>query len=175
MAKPLNATAASLLGFLHDGPQSGYDLVQTAERAIGDFWSLTRSQVYRELAAMAAAGLVEVQEVGARDRRAYAVTSEGREAFRSWLAAPPAQEQIRYPLLLALAFARHLPPGRLAAFVAEHRAVHAERLEGYRRQRAEALAAGAQPVDLVTLDFGTRYEAAVVEWFDALPPEVREG
>lgn len=175
MARPLNATAASLLGFLHDGPQSGYDLVQTAESSIGDFWSLTRSQVYRELAAMAAAGLVAVEEVGARDRRAYAVTDEGREAFRAWLSRPPAQEQIRYPLLLTFAFARHLPRGRLAAFVAEHRAVHAARLEGYRRQREEAVAAGARPVDLVTLDFGTRYEAAVVEWFDALPAEVSEG
>lgn len=175
MPRALNATAASLLGFLHDGPQSGYDLVQTAERAIGDFWSLTRSQVYRELAAMADEGLVAAQEAGARDRRAYAVTQEGREAFRQWLSRPPAEEQIRYPLLLALAFARHLPPGELAGFVAQHRAVHAARLEGYTRERAEALAAGARPVDLVTLDFGTRYESAVLEWFDALPPELRGG
>lgn len=175
MTRPLNATAASLLGFLHEGPQSGYDLVQTAESAIGDFWSLTRSQVYRELTAMADAGLVVAAQAGARDRRPYALTDAGREAFRRWLSRPPAQEQIRYPLLLALAFARHLPRGRMAGFVAEHRAAHAARLEGYRRQREEAVAAGAQPVDLVTLDFGTRYETAVLEWFDALPTEVREG
>ncbi|WP_299039051.1 PadR family transcriptional regulator [uncultured Pseudokineococcus sp.] len=175
MPRALNATAASLLGFLHDGPQSGYDLLRTAERAIGDFWSLTRSQVYRELAAMADDGLVVAAEVGARDRRAYAVTDEGREAFRQWLSRLPAEEQIRYPLLLVLAFARHLPPGELAAFVAQHRAVHAARLEGYHQARVEALAAGARPVDLVTLDFGTRYETAVVEWFDALPAELREG
>jgi len=174
MARVLNATAASLLGFLHEGPQSGYDLVQTAERAIGGFWSLTRSQVYRELATMAADGLVVAQEAGARDRRAYVVTDEGREAFRQWLARPPAEEQIRYPLLLALAFARHLPPGAAAAFVAQHRAAHAARLEAYEQERVEALAAGARPVDLVTLDFGLRYEAAVLGWFDALPPEVRE-
>jgi len=175
MARALNATAASLLGFLHEGPQSGYDLVQTAERSIGDFWSLTRSQVYRELAAMADAGLVVAQEAGARDRRAFAVTDEGRAAFRDWLSRPPAEEQVRYPLLLVLAFAEHLPQGAVAEFVVQHRAAHAARLEGYRRQRDEALAAGARPVDLVTLDFGLRYEEAVLGWFDALPPEVREG
>ncbi|MEJ5946122.1 PadR family transcriptional regulator [Pseudokineococcus basanitobsidens] len=175
MARRVNATAASLLGFLHDGPQSGYDLVQTAEASIGDFWSLTRSQVYRELAAMADAGLVEAQEAGARDRRAYALTDAGRGAFRAWLSEPPAQEQIRYPLLLVLAFARHLPPGQLAGFVAAHRAEHVGRLAGYRRQRDEALAAGARPVDLVTLNFGLRYEEAVVDWFDHLPPEVTDG
>ncbi|WP_298803663.1 PadR family transcriptional regulator [uncultured Pseudokineococcus sp.] len=175
MATTLNATAASLLGFLHDGPQSGYDLVGTAERSIGDFWSLTRSQVYRELSAMAGAGLVVAQEAGPRDRRAYALTDDGRAAFRAWLARPPGEEQIRYPLLLTLAFARHLPAGELAAFVAQHRAVHAARLAEYRRERAEALAAGARPVDLVTLDFGLRYEEAVLGWFDALPPEVTGG
>lgn len=175
MPRALNATAASLLGFLHDGPQSGYDLVRTAERAIGDFWSLTRSQVYRELAAMADAGLVAAEEAGPRERREFAVTPLGREEFRRWLSRSPAEEQIRYPLLLTLAFARHLPPGELAGFVAEHRAVHAARLAGYEQEWAQALAAGARPVDLVTLDFGLRYETAVLGWFDALPPEVREG
>ncbi len=53
---PLNATAASLLGFLHEGPKTGWDLVATAQDRIGKFWSVTTSQVYRELAAMEAAG-----------------------------------------------------------------------------------------------------------------------
>ena len=67
--RAMNATAASLLGFLHEGPLTGYELVSTAQRTIGDFWSLTQSQVYRELAWMAEAGLVEAGERGARDRR----------------------------------------------------------------------------------------------------------
>jgi hypothetical protein len=70
--RPLNATAASLLGFLEDGPLSGYELAATAERTIGDFWSLTQSQVYRELAWMTDAAFVEPGESGARDRRAHA-------------------------------------------------------------------------------------------------------
>ena len=41
----VNPTAASLLGFLHDGPMSGWDLVNRAQERIGEFWSLTRSQV----------------------------------------------------------------------------------------------------------------------------------
>lgn len=169
----LNATAASLLGFLHDGPQSGWDLVATAEAAIGAFWSLTRSQVYRELAAMAAAGLITAEEIGPRDRRAYRLTSAGRAAFRAWLDQEPGAEQIRYPLLLTLAFSRHLSPERLATFIAEHRAVHATRLRGYQDQRATAVAAGAAEGDLITLDFGLRYEAAVLDWFDHLPAPLR--
>lgn len=173
--RPVNATVASLLGFLHEGPQSGWDLVATAQQRIGDFWSLTRSQVYRELTTMAAAGLVEADEAGPRERRPYRITEAGRGAFRDWLAREPGREQIRYPLLLVLAFADHLEPERLAAFVAAHRAEHTGRLAGYRRERDAAMAAGASPRDMVTLDFGLRYEAAVLGWFDALPDDLADG
>jgi DNA-binding PadR family transcriptional regulator len=165
----LNATAASLLGFLHAGPQSGWDLVATAEREIGGYWSLTPSQVYRELAAMAQAGLIETEEVGARDRRSYRLTEEGRTAFRSWLRKLPGPEHIRYPLLLTMAFARHLTAAELREFLAQHRAIHAARLQEYRQTESDARASGASDRDLVTLDFGIRYEGAVLDWFDDLP------
>jgi DNA-binding PadR family transcriptional regulator len=165
----MNATMGSLLGFLHEGPQSGWDLVATAQRMIGPFWSLTQSQIYRELATMAADGLIEEDEVGPRERRPYRLTDAGREAFAEWIDQQPGVEQIRYPLLLTLAFSRHLSPERLAEFVRHHRATHAERLAGYDAELAEAVRAGAGPQDLVTLDFGIRYERAVLDWFDNLP------
>lgn len=171
-ARPVNATVGSLLGFLHDGPQSGWDLVNTAQQAIGDFWSLTRSQVYRELAGMARQGLIETHEVGARDRRAYQLTPAGREAFLDWLSRPPGEEQIRYPLLLTLAFARHLDPAQVSAFLSRHRAAHAARLQAYRQRIEAAKTEGAAPRDLITLDFGVRYEAAVLDWFDHLPRDL---
>lgn len=167
----LNPTAASLLGFLHDGPLTGWDLVATAQRVIGDFWSLTPSQVYRELTTMATAGLIEAGERGTRDRRPFALTPTGRAAFADWLDRPPAAESIRFPLLLTISFARHLPPYRLAEFLREHRAEHARRLAGYTGQLATWRAAGLgdDPFAPAALEFGIRYEQAVVDWFDALP------
>ena len=164
----MNPTAAALLGFLHQGPLSGWDLWTTAQLVIGDFWSVTRSQVYRELAAMAEAGLVESGETGPRERKPYALTDVGREAFRRWMETEPGAEQIRYPLLLKLAFGRHLPAERVADFLASHRRIHAERLERYRALLPGLTAAG-DPFALATLDFGIRYETAVLEWFDHLP------
>mgnify|MGYP003290276216 CR=1 FL=1 len=79
--RPLNATAASLLGFLHEGPKTGWDLVTTAQERIGKFWSLTTSQVYRELSAMERDGLIEAGETGPRARKPYALTDDGRRAF----------------------------------------------------------------------------------------------
>lgn len=166
--RPLNATAASLLGFLHTGPMTGWDLVATAQAVIGDFWSLTRSQVYRELAAMDRAGLVRAGETGPRDRRPYSVTDGGRAAFRAWLEQEPGPEQIRYPLLLTIAFGRHLPPERLAAFVVSHRDLHAARLAEYEELRAGA-GDDLDPFAAATLDFGICYERAVLDWFAGLP------
>lgn len=170
-ARSLNATAASLLGFLHAGPLTGWDLMATAELVIGDFWSLTRSQVYRELAAMEKVGLVRAGEIGPRERRPYELTEAGREAFAAWLDREPGPEQIRYPLLLTLAFAGHLAPERLAEFVVAHRKVHQARLEDYEARRREA-DEGLGPYAGATLDFGIRYERAVLDWFDHLSPEV---
>jgi len=171
-ARPINATVGSLLGFLHDGPQSGWDLVTTAQQTIGNYWSLTRSQVYRELASMAEAGLIEADEVGPRDRRPYRLNDAGRHAFQTWLEQEPGQEQIRYPLLLTLAFAQHLHPDQITDFLTRHRVVHAARLKTYQDERAGAEAAGATPRDLITLDFGLRYETAVLDWFDHLPHDL---
>jgi len=173
--RQLNATAASLLGFLHSGPKTGWDLVATAERDIGDFWSITQSQVYRELSTMAESGLVEAGERGARDSQPYAITDAGRQAFADWVAQPPGPEIIRFPLLLTVLFGAHIPARTLATHVAHHRGLHADRLAGYERRLAKIATMVHPPSQYAqaTLDFAIRYERAVLSWFDALPEEIR--
>lgn len=168
----LNATAASLLGFLHWGPMSGWDLAATARHVIGDFWSLTRSQVYRELAWMAEAGLIERGQQGPRERQPYALTDAGRSAFAAWALEEPAAETIRFPLLLKVSFGRHVPADRLAEFVRRHRAIHAARLAEYQADLAQAEGEGRDVYREATLAFGLAYERAVLAWFDALPAEI---
>ena len=166
MPEPVNATAAALLGLLRDGPASGYDLYQRAASELGDFWTVTRSQVYRELTALAERGLVTAGEAGARARRDVALTDEGARAFADWLASDPVGEVVRIPLLLRLAFADALPEARLRDMVAAARAAHAARLVEYEEVERAAQEAGAGDRDLVTLRFGLRYERAVLAWLD---------
>lgn len=164
-----NATIAALLGLLHDGPLSGWDLVAAAQERIGEFWTLTQSQVYRELARMAEQGLVTVGEPGSRDRKPYSITEAGRAAFTEWISGDPAPEQVRVPLLLVIQFARHLPPDRLRELIAHQQARHAERLEEYlTKERALADTPNAGP-RLTTLRYGIRHQRAVLDWFDELP------
>lgn len=166
--RELNATAASLLGLLHEGPMTGWDLVAVAQDRIGNFWTLTQSQVYRELAKMTDRGLVTVGAPGPRDRKPYTITEAGRQAFTGWLDATPAAAQIRFPLLLTMSFAEHLPPGRLLEIIAAERAAHAERLASY-REYEKLLRDEPASTRLVTLRFGIRHEQAALDWFDELP------
>jgi DNA-binding PadR family transcriptional regulator len=152
--RPLNATAASLLGFLHRGVMTGWDLHATAEACIGGFWTVTRSQVYRELASLTKAGMVEEGAVGARAQKPFTITDLGRTAFAEWVDRDPGDATIRHPLLLTMAFGDHLDPDRLRAVLTAHR---------------DASSSEMSEFDSATLDFGIRYEQATLEWFDALP------
>ena len=169
----INATAASLLGFLHDGPMTGWDLVSRAEQTIGPFWSLTKSQVYRELAFMAEHGLVSPGETGRRDAKPYTITDAGRAAFAEWASRGPGEGTIRLPLLLFVTLGKHLQPGLLRSVLAEQRAQQAALLKQYlglRHMLGEL--DDSDPHLAATLEYGITVARATVRWIDRLPPEI---
>ena len=173
---PLNPTSASLLGLLVDtGETTGADLLRVAELRIGDFWNLTRSQVYRELSALAERGYVRAGPPGPRESRPYRITAKGEDAFRAWLAEADPSNQVRLGLLVLVAFGRYLPPGRLQKLLDEFADEHQRRLDGYRVLDQHLAAAGTDPYVHATLSFGLHYEDAVLRWLESLPAEVRAG
>ncbi len=102
---PVNATAAAILGLLHDGPMTGGELVAAAGERFGGFFSVTRSQVYRELPALAEAGLLRLGKLGARASQQYRISAAGKRSFRAWLAGPGGADALRSPLVLRLLYA----------------------------------------------------------------------
>ena len=172
----MNATQASLLALLDGcgGELTGGELVRIAELRIGQFWSLTRSQVYRELAALEQDRLVEPGAPGPRDARPVRVTAEGREAYRSWLTRQLPDDTIRIPVLLAVSFGAALDPAELRDVLARSRAEHQRRLADYEQLHADlAPLAEDDPWARATVSFGIEYERAVLAWFRTLPPSVR--
>ena len=163
----LNPTAASLLGFLHHGSMTGWDLARVVEGSIGYFWNVTRSQIYRELRTLETARFVQVGETGAREKRPFSITDAGRAAFGAWIAREPGPELIRFPLLLTLFFGEHLEEQQIQRFLIGHRLGHEQRLERYRELLRPL--DQHQPFVAVTLRFGVAYEEAVLRWFDSLP------
>jgi DNA-binding PadR family transcriptional regulator len=169
-AGELNATQASLLGFLHDGPASGWDLIEEVRRGLARFWNVTSSHVYRELRTLEERGLVRAGDPGPRDKQPFRITAKGRRAFASWIRREPGPEQIRIPLLVTLWFAKHLDPGTLAQFCEHHRAEHERRLTEYEAlEEMFAEADSADPHVGAVIDFGIAYERAFVEWLARLP------
>ncbi|HEY1697345.1 MAG TPA: PadR family transcriptional regulator [Polyangiaceae bacterium] len=157
----LNATAASILGFLEHEPKTGWDLAVEIEDVIGDFWSVTRSQVYRELKVLAAEGLVASLETGPRDRQPYRVTEAGRRAFRAWIGRKPGLPNMRLPLVLQVFFGDAVPPADLARSLEELGAYHAQRLAVYRGFEAR-VPKSSWPYEALRL--GIMFQQTMVDW-----------
>src|SRR5256885_15647608 len=102
----INPTAAALLGLLHDGPMTGGQLMAAAQKRLGAYWSMTRSQVYRELPALADAGYVKLGKPGPRSSQPYSITPAGKRGFPPRLSQEPGRGPGRNPPALRGAFGK---------------------------------------------------------------------
>lgn len=126
---------AAILGFLSLEPTSGYTLRQRFEGSVGSFWTVTQSQIYRELHALERDGLVGVRrepgEEGRPDRKVYALSEAGRAALDAWLREPLEPLQLRHPLLLKFVFSADVEPEQLDHVLERYRASLARTREEY--------------------------------------------
>lgn len=161
----LNATAAALLGLLHDGPATGGQLVASAYERFGAFFSVTRSQVYRELPALSKEGLVRLGKQGPRSSQQYVITAAGKRAFKSWLTSDAGPDHLRSPLILRLVHAGTLTSKQRATLVDSAR-------EAYTRELDEAKAAvksASDPYAKAVAEFGQAHARAALKLVDAIP------
>ncbi|RJQ80714.1 PadR family transcriptional regulator [Pseudonocardiaceae bacterium YIM PH 21723] len=163
----LNATAAALLGLLHDGPMTGGQLVAAATERFGGFFSVTRSQVYRELPALAGAGLLKLGKQGPRSSQQYVITPNGKKAFKSWLATEPGPDHLRSPLILRLVHAGSLSGKQRSALIDGARATYTARLD-----EAKTAAKGADDAYAkAAADFAVSHTKALIKLLDAIPAQ----
>jgi DNA-binding PadR family transcriptional regulator len=159
----LNATAAALLGLLHEGPMTGGQLMAAAERRLGPFWSTTRSQVYRELPALAEAGYVRLGKPGPRASQPYSISASGKRAFAKWLSEPPGRDQLRNPLVLRVAFGKLHSAGQLAELYKQAGEHHTQALAEARDAAKQATADGDE-FGAAALNFSVSYHRAALSW-----------
>ena len=152
---------------------TGGELERTAKIVIGEYWTITRSQIYRELSALATRGLLRAGPTGARDAQPYGLTEAGESAFLAWLEEGPGEDTIRLPILLTVGFGTSLPAGRLAEILDDYQRRHEERLAHIRFLDAKFAGDGENAYVRATLSFGLIYEEAVQRWLAQLPAELR--
>jgi len=102
---------------------SGYTLQRRFEDSVAAYWSVTQSQIYRELRGLAAEGFVRFTIMpgeGKPAQKVYAPTTEGLTALERWLAEPVEPQRIRHPLLLKLSFAGRQDPRVVSDLLEEY-------------------------------------------------------
>ncbi|MGK5728978.1 PadR family transcriptional regulator [Streptomyces sp. URMC 124] len=156
----------AMLGLLAGSPASGYDLMKRFETSLSNVWPATQSQVYGELGKLAKAGLLEVAAEGARGRKEYAITEEGRAELRRWLTESQPATVRRSDALLRVFFLDHLTPLEATAYLmgeAERAAGHHKALEEVERNvdwGDDALSVNGR----LALEYGLRFTAMREEW-----------
>ncbi len=73
-----------ILGFLAMKPMSGYDIKKLFDISASYFWPADLTQIYRTLKKLSKDGLVELSECKKGvtvDRKVYAITGKGQEAY----------------------------------------------------------------------------------------------
>ncbi|HEX5596477.1 MAG TPA: PadR family transcriptional regulator [Micromonosporaceae bacterium] len=164
----INATAAALLGLLHEGAMTGGQLMQAAERRLGPYWSMTRSQVYRELPALADRGYLRLGKPGPRASQPYAITAAGKRAFARWLSEAPGRDALRNPIALRVAFGELQSADQLRELYAGANEHHAEALASAREQVKEARKTG-DTYGAAALEFSVAYHRAALSWLKNAP------
>jgi len=125
---------AAILGFLEHEPATGYALKNRFETTVSSFWTVTQSQIYRELHGLEREGLVVVRKQageGKPNRKVYALSAAGQSVLAAWLRQPLEPLQLRHPLLLKFVFSAEVKPAELDAQLAEYAASVAQTRELY--------------------------------------------
>jgi DNA-binding PadR family transcriptional regulator len=164
----INPTAAALLGLLHEGPMTGGQLMAAAQKRLGPYWSMTRSQVYRELPALAQAGYVKLGKPGARSSQPYSITPAGKRAFTRWLSEEPGRDAVRNPVALRVAFGKYHSPGQLKSAYDQAAAYHNAALNEA-REAAKELRRDGDEHTAAALEFAVGYHRAALAWLKGAP------
>lgn len=167
----LNNTAGTLLGLLAEHPMTGWELVDEAGARVGNFWTIQRSQAYRELGLLETSGHVKALPEEGRGRRPYRITDAGRATYLEWLQEMPADESVRVPFLLKVAFMDDMPRERFDELLSDQRRRHTDRLAEYEQIWHDIQDDGPDRGGprLATLALGIAYERSALGWLDELP------
>lgn len=180
----VTALGYALLCALHKGPLTGYELVRRMNRPIGYYWSARQSQIYPELARLAADGLVTSDASngpGPRQKRTHRMTDAGRTALAEWLPQAPPERHDRDELVLKTYAIKAGDRSAMRRLYLREAARHEERLAAYRMQHAELVERGASEVthrdfgSFATLELGLLREEHYAQWCRWLATQLGSG
>ena len=176
----LTTTSYAILGQLALRPRTTYELAAEMRRNLHYFWPRAESLIYAEVKRLAALGLATASHsyTGRRRTTTYAVTPEGVQALRAWLATLPQRPLLEFEGLLRVLLAPIGTPEELLAALTAVRADAQELIDLAAGIREEYLAGRAPFQDHIYVrahvyDFLMRYAWTMRDWADRAIAEVR--
>lgn len=178
----LGLAVLSLLGeaeLIGDGTMHPYRMQQLIkERGKDQVVNVgQRASLYRTIERLRRSGLVEaretVRESHRPERTMYALTDEGRRAWREWMVdalARPAREYPKFPA--AISFIPLLAPEEVLAPLERRREVLREELEGISAQAEDA---AVPRLFLLETEYLRTVTRAELEWVTAVIDDLRRG
>ena len=164
-----STTELAVLGLIAFGPSSGYDLSRTAARSIGHMWAPSRSQIYKVLPRLVAAGHARSREVEQRkrpDKAVYRITPAGRRALREWIAdIDPAPREGAEVFLLKIFLGWNGPRAAVLAQIEAYRRLLEQRVAEWEQTDA-GLPADEPPHSRIALRHGIARARATLAWAD---------
>ena len=164
----------ALLGLLADvGPASGYDLAKHFEKSTNYVWSAKHSQIYPELRKMEADGVVGASEEGARGKRMYEITADGRHELRRWLLETEPAWNVRNEGALRLFLLPLLEPAEAVPLLRAEAATYDVRV----RRLTETCAAAEEADDVVSgyqVRLGIGNYTALRDWATAVADDMEK-
>jgi PadR family transcriptional regulator, regulatory protein AphA len=174
---PIMSLRYALIGLLAWRPSSGYELTKRFALSMGHVWPVSHSQIYPELARLAADGLIEQTEEGPRGRKTYAATPSGVAALREWMQSTEPDYGRRSEADLREFFLWVIPPADALAYL--------ERSANVYRTRLADLESIARLVDWtsdtpnratrLTVEKGLRKYRMLIDWANWATEEIKAG
>ncbi|HXG77123.1 MAG TPA: PadR family transcriptional regulator [Gaiellaceae bacterium] len=179
--RKLTTTSYLILGLLSLRRWSTYELAQQMQRSIRYYWPRAESKIYEEPKKLVAHGLATAtrEYAGRRPRTVYAITDEGRQALRCWLAEPGKGPLVEFEGLIKVLFAEQAGKDELLATLASVRA-EAERRRQHHAELAADLAETGGPfperlhVNALVFKFMWEQTEMLLEWVTWAEQEVAD-
>ncbi len=166
--KHLSATSLVVLGLVSIRPQAGHELDAYARRSIGNFFPLTRSHVFSELAHLEGLGLVQGTEVPNErypNKRVFSTTEQGEAVLQQWLdESPVGEDRARNQFLVRIFFGDRVSTERLGSLVDGYEAAATARRDHYAQVVAMLADRPQSRFRRATAMYGVKQQQAVIDW-----------
>jgi len=109
-----------ILGLLHRGPLSGYEIKQKLEMPLSFFFDASFGTIYPTLAKMEALGYIAKESIvqdGRPNKNVYSLTEAGKEQFALYMHSPVEKDSYRSDFLMRMFFWEHTDEETLADWI----------------------------------------------------------